>query len=255
MLYSNVVGEGKALVFLHGFSEDLTLWDELADSLKEYHKIITIDLPGFGKSPATGGGFSLDDIAELVNSHILNDLGINNYIVFGHSLGGYVTLAIADLFPDNVKGVGLINSTSYADSPEKKENRLKTVDFINKHGASFFLKSFVPELFTPQNQKLLAGKVEKVLIMGQDLPESVLTSYMLAMRDRPDRSHLLSEIENFLFIGGEEDSHFTIEQMTTQIESLKDSSYGQILKKIAHMSMFEGKTELLSEILRFAKND
>lgn len=255
MLNSIVAGEGKAIVFLHGYGEDLSLWEELVKPLQEYYKLITVDLPGFGKSRPLGDQITIDEVAQVVNNHLCLDLGINNYNVFGHSLGGYVALALADLFPDNVEGLGLINSSSLADPPDKKENRVKTANFIAKYGVSFFLKSFVPDLFTQENQNRLADKVEKVVKMGQNLPANVLTSYMLAMKDRPDRSHVLSNIKKGLFIAGEKDSRISAQDIESQINSLKNPSWGQVYQNVAHMSMYEAENELRTTILSFLKGE
>jgi pimeloyl-ACP methyl ester carboxylesterase len=251
MLNSVVTGEGNALVFLHGYGENLTLWEELVYPLQDNYKVITIDLPGFGESHSIGDKITLDLVAQHVNKHIRIDLGISNYYVFGHSLGGYVALALADLFPETIKGLGLINSSSYADPPDKKENRIKTADFINKYGVSFFLKSFVPDLFTQENQIQLADKVQKVVQMGQNLPVNVLTSYMLAMKDRPDRSHVLSNTKKTLFIAGEKDSRISAEDINSQLNLLKNPILSQVISHVAHMSMYEAEIELREIILSF----
>ena len=144
MLFSDIRGNGFPVVFLHGYGENLSLWDKLTDYLSTEYQTISVDLPGFGQSKALEGPFSIEDVAETVYGYLSNDINLSEYVIFGHSLGGYVTLAMADLYPENIKGFGLINSTSLEDSPEKKDNRAKTAQFIEKHGGSFFLKSLSP---------------------------------------------------------------------------------------------------------------
>jgi pimeloyl-ACP methyl ester carboxylesterase len=158
MLNSIVSGNGLPVVFIHGYGEDLSLWDDLRATLSQKYKVIAIDLPGFGKSQPIDGPFSLNQIAEIVHDYITLNLQIEQFIVLGHSLGGYISLALAESFPNSVLAFGLINSTSFADKDEKKANREKTVEFINKYGAAFFLQAFVPNLFTPANQSRLKKK-------------------------------------------------------------------------------------------------
>jgi len=251
MVHSKVTGNGLPVVFIHGYAEDLSLWKEIAAKLSKSYQCIALDLPGFGKSTPITGTLSIERVAEKVHDHLTEELNVKNYVVLGHSLGGYVSLAMAELYPSAVLGFGLINSTSLADSDEKKATRVKTAEFITKHGAEFFLTSFVPNLFTPINQQQLKEKVALVLEMGKSLDKNVLSNYMLAMRDRPDRSNLLKTVNNVLFVGGEQDPHFPFQDFTTQINLLKRPEFGHVFKKTAHMSMYEDSNQLIYRILEF----
>jgi pimeloyl-ACP methyl ester carboxylesterase len=244
MLNSKVEGAGLPVVFLHGYGEDLSLWGGISSSLSKNFQIISIDLPGFGQSPAIDPPFTLSDIANIVIAHVKNELKVNQFVVFGHSLGGYVSLALTESHPHSVFAFGLINSTSFADTQEKKENRGKTIDFINKHGAHFFLKSFVPNLFTPENQQNLSHEVARVAQMGANLPNSVLTAYMSAMQHRPDLSPLLSQHKNILLVAGLLDPHFLYKDILLEAGLLKDSRNSHLLEKVAHMSMIEAEKQL-----------
>jgi pimeloyl-ACP methyl ester carboxylesterase len=251
MLNSEVTGDGLPVVLIHGYGEDLSLWNELTSTISQKNKIIAVDLPGFGKSMPIKAPFSLFDVADIVHDHITQSLGIAQFIALGHSLGGYICLALAKSYPQSILTFGLINSTSFADTEEKRTNRLKTVDFINKHGASFFLQSFVPNLFSPPNQTKYAKDVQRVLNMGVNLPSSVLTSYMLAMRNRPDLSALLSSQENILLVAGLLDPHFLYQDIMLEIGLLKQSKNGHIFKDVAHMSMIEAEKQLTIVIASF----
>jgi pimeloyl-ACP methyl ester carboxylesterase len=244
MLNSRVEGTGLPVVFLHGYGENLSLWDKISGSLSKKYQVISIDLPGFGKSPAIDAPFTLSKIAEIVQNHINNILKIDQFVVFGHSLGGYVSLALVESYSHVILAFGLINSTSFADTKEKKDNRGKTIDFINKHGAQFFLKSFVPNLFTPENQQNLPQEVVKIAQMGANLANSVLTGYMSAMQRRPDMSHLLSQNKNILFVSGLLDPHFSYKDILLEVGLLKNSKNGHLLEKVAHMSMIEAEKQL-----------
>ena len=251
MINSTVTGTGLPVVLLHGYSEDLSLWDGISGALSQNYKVIALDLPGFGKSEAIESPFNLGQVAEMVHYHVTKELKIEEFVVLGHSLGGYISLALAKAFPENILGLGLINSTSYADKEDKKANRVKTVDFINKYGAAFFLQAFVPNLFTPANQSKLKKDVSRVLKMGINLPDSVLTSYMLAMRDRPDLSELLGQHKNILLVGGLLDTHFSYKGIMSEIGLLKKASNGYVFEGVAHMSMIEAKTQLKEAITDF----
>ena len=254
MLHSEVAGDGLPVVFIHGFGEDLSLWHGIRVALSQKYKTIAVDLPGFGKSKALEAPFTLFDIADMVHDHITKSLKINQFVVLGHSLGGYISLALTKTYPQSVLAFGLINSTSFADSDEKKENRLKTIDFINKHGAAFFLQSFVPNLFTPENQSKHAKDVLRVLEMGNNLSDSILTSYMLAMRNRPDLSGLLSAQQNILLVAGLLDPHFSYKDIMLEIGLLKQFKNGHLFENVAHMSMIEAEKQLEIVIADFLDN-
>lgn len=251
MLNAKVSGDGPTVVFLHGFGEDLTLWDDLTQSLSNEYQVVAIDLPGFGKSPAIPAPLTLDLVATSVYKYLTEELNIASFVVMGHSLGGYITLALANNYKKNVVGFGLINSTSLADNRLKKESRIKTSAFINKHGAQFFLNSFVPNLFAPQNVQKLASKLRLVMGMGKNLNNMVLTSYMEAMKNRPARLDLMHEFDHVLFIAGSEDPQFSAEDYKIQIAKLRRKMNGVILPEVAHMSMYEAPESLLSTINDF----
>ena len=251
MLHSEVTGDGLPVVLIHGYGEDLSLWKELTSTLSKKNKIIAVDLPGFGKSLPIEAPFTLFDVADIVHDHVTQSLGIEQFVTLGHSLGGYICLALAKSYPQSVLTFGLINSTSFADTEEKKANRLKTIDFINKHGASFFLRSFVPNLFTPENQIKHTKDLLRVLVMGNNIPNSVLTSYMSAMRNRPNLSYLLSSQENILLVAGLLDPHFLYKDIMLEIRLLKQFKNGHCFDGVAHMSMIEARTELEIVIANF----
>ena len=251
MLHSEVTGDGLPVVLIHGYGEDLSLWKELTSTLSKKNKIIAVDLPGFGKSLPIEAPFTLFDVADIVHDHVTQSLGIEQFVTLGHSLGGYICLALAKSYPQSVLTFGLINSTSFADTEEKKANRLKTIDFINKHGASFFLRSFVPNLFTPENQIKHTKDLLRVLEMGNNIPNSVLTSYMSAMRNRPNLSYLLSSQENILLVAGLLDPHFLYKDIMLEMKLLKQFKNGHGFDGVAHMSMIEARTELEIVIANF----
>lgn len=251
MLNKEVAGSGLPIVLLHGFCEDLSLWEDLVKTINPQYQVISIDLPGFGKSDPIEDDLSIEKVASYVHNTVINDLHIDKYIVIGHSLGGYISLALADLYPESIIAFGLINSTSFADSEEKKLVRNKTIDFINKHGVERFLEGFVSNLFSSQNQILLSEDMDKVLKMGINLPKSTVTGYMKAMLNRPDRSFLLSQQNKVLFIGGTEDQHVPLPDIEKQLQLLHHPENGHIFDGVAHMSMFEAKIPFEKAINNF----
>ena len=101
-------GSGVPVVLLHGFCEDQSLWDDLLPQWAQHGRIITLDLPGFGKSAPLAQGFGIEEVAANIHDFLTRELKLTEYTVLGHSLGGYVSLALAANYPDYVQAFGLM---------------------------------------------------------------------------------------------------------------------------------------------------
>ncbi len=119
-------GKGTAVVLLHGFYENKEMWNAFVPEFSKKHRIITIDLLGHGQTECLGYVHSMEDQADMVH-HVLHELKIRKAVLVGHSMGGYIALAFAELYPDAMKGLVLLNSTSRADSDERKANRDRAI--------------------------------------------------------------------------------------------------------------------------------
>ncbi len=246
---AGIHGEGPTVVLLHGFCEDHTLWDEISAHLKQNFKVISIDLPGFGKSPVLPRGFNLADVAHAVQQNLL-DNGLQNYTVIGHSLGGYVALALTHLYPESIAALGLIHSTAMADSEKKKVNRNKAIAFINTYGVEPFLGQFVPSLFLPANRIHLSWAIQKVTAMSHKSKAAVIIGYMEAMRDRPEYLGLL-QASRVLYIYGADDPLFSAEDIERQTSIIENKNNILCLDQTAHMGMYEAADTLCSKMSEF----
>ena len=153
-------GKGTAVVLLHGFLENCTMWKETADLLCKRNRVICVDLLGHGQTENRGYVHSMDEMATGVAA-VLNHLRIRKAIFVGHSMGGYVALAFAEMHPDHVKGLCLMNSTSRADTEEKKASRSKAIQLVKKNHLSF-IRTSIPLLFRSKNRKLLRTEINEV---------------------------------------------------------------------------------------------
>ena len=117
-------GEGLPVILLHGFGEDATIWDKQVSYLKDHCQLITPDLPGSGLSSFDDADAensdSIEYYADMIEA-LLKYEDINSCILLGHSMGGYITLAFAEKYPEKLRGFGLIHSTAFADTEEKKQ--------------------------------------------------------------------------------------------------------------------------------------
>ena len=139
-------GKGSALVFLHGFLENKNMWIPYEKYFSNKFRVITIDLFGHGKSENLGYIHTMEDHADMVFA-LLSDLRIRKATLVGHSMGGYVALAFAELYPDHLKSLVLINASSRADSEERKMNRDRAIQVVKKN-AKVFISMAINNLFS-----------------------------------------------------------------------------------------------------------
>src|SRR4051812_45107269 len=118
----NEKGKGSSIVLLHGFCGSNGYWDNVINKLSEHYRVIALDLPGHGESANLEGTVTIEDIADHIKD-VLDYLNVPQVTMFGHSLGGYITLAFAEKFSQMVNGLSLIHSTAYPDSEEAKKGR------------------------------------------------------------------------------------------------------------------------------------
>jgi len=126
----------------------MLIWRFFQEELSEQFQVVLIDLPGHGKSTLQKNNFTIDDIAEEINS-FLSTKNIYKFFIVGHSLGGYIALAITELYPDSLLGLGLFQSSTFADDEQKRAIRDKVVKYIEENGVASFTETFVPGLIAP----------------------------------------------------------------------------------------------------------
>lgn len=245
-------GKGKTVVLLHGYCEDLSIWDKTTTFLSSSFDVVCIDLPGFGKSKGLENT-TIEQMAIAV-FETLDVLGVYNSVMIGHSLGGYVALAFAELYPASLSGLGLFHSTAYADNDQRKEARNKTVDFIQRKGVATFAMAFVEPLFFMRNRKRLVHEIANLKEVAANTAETSVCKTAIAMRDRPDRTHVLHEVKiPYLFIVGKEDHAVTLESSLDQC-AIPDNSTVRFLGDVGHMGMFEAANECHQTIKSFLNN-
>lgn len=237
-LYYRVTGEGDPVMLVHGFGEDGTLWDSMIPTLADKYKLIIPDLTGSGKSSGPLEGMSMESLAEVLKL-IIEKENISPCTVIGHSMGGYVTLALAERYPDLLKKFGLFHSSVYPDSEEKQNGRKKNIEFIKKHGSAKFLEQSIPTLFSEESKSKMPETVSELISRYSNFSPSALVAYTEAMMRRPDRQEVLKTFSKpVLFIMGEHDIAVPIEQGLKQC-SIPEFSYIYICAHSAHMGMLE----------------
>jgi pimeloyl-ACP methyl ester carboxylesterase len=245
----SITGSGGTLVLLHGFTETQDIWKDFVKELSTGYRVLTIDLPGHGASECIGEVHSMELMAECVKA-LLDTSAISECVMIGHSMGGYVTLAFAELFPERLKGFGLFHSSALSDSEEAKENRNRAIKLIRQNHTSF-ISSFIPDLFAPHNRDLYKEEIaELVRAANQMSPPSIIAAQE-GMKSRPDRISVLSGAQcPVLFILGKLDSRVPYEKALPQA-GLPDDAVLLSMGKAAHMGYIEEKEKTLYAVRAF----
>ena len=245
-LYYREQGTGPTVILIHGFPLNHQVWNDFAEKLSDSYQVVTPDLPGFGKSPLPDGGFSVDDVAQTVRQWI-RDRQYSRPVIVGHSLGGYITLALAALERELLSGMCLFHSTALADSEEKIQSRNKVLEFIEKQGVQAFTSNFVGQLYAdPQH-----SSIPKVKAIAVQAPKETVAGYTRAMRDRKDRRDVLRTFPNpILFLAGEKDQGIPPDTILQQA-ALCQRGEAVILPEVGHMGMFESEGPCLKKITKF----
>lgn len=241
-------GEGEVLILLHGFCGSSSYWEEVVPELTRQYRCIVPDLRGHGATDAPEGHYTIEQMGNDVLG-LMDELHIEKAVLLGHSMGGYVTLAIAEQHPERLQAFGLVHSTAYPDGEEAKEKRLRAVSTIRNDGIVSFVDGLVPGLFAPEHVKSFAGKVQRVKEIGYRTPPQGAAGAAMAMRERPDRRDVLSATSlPVLLVAGEKDAIVPPERMFT---SDKPNIVQHVIAEAGHMSMYEAPESLIQVVKEF----
>jgi pimeloyl-ACP methyl ester carboxylesterase len=249
-IYYLSFGEGPTVILVHGFGEDGSVWNHQLEALKDFQVIIP-DLPGSGKSEMIDD-MSIEGMAESI-FQLAIQISLKNFVMIGHSMGGYITLAFAEKYPEMLTAFCLFHSTAFADSEEKKEVRKKGIHFINKNGAFEFLKTTTPNLYSPVTKEKKPKMIEQQISSQYNFSNATLVSYYDSMMKRPDRTSVLKTFKMpVLFILGKYDNAVPLADGLQQC-IMPHLSYIHILEHSGHMGMQEepkGSNEIVINFIK-----
>lgn len=238
-VFYRIEGKGQPVMLVHGFAEDGTVWENQVEYLRSTFQLIIPDLPGSGRSAATGKEeWTMEYFADCLSA-ILEKENIADVVMIGHSMGGYITLAFAHKYPARLKAFGLFHSTAFPDSEEKKATRRRGIEFIQQNGPVKFLEQSIPNLFSEDFKKQHPATVKKIMARYTNFTGQSLVNYYEAMMLRPDRTHVLKSFPRpILFILGKYDTAVPFDQGLQQCY-MPGLSYIHILEHSGHMGMWE----------------
>lgn len=234
------MGQGKPIILIHAFPTDQRLWLRQQENLKEYFRVITLDLWGFGRSTASDGqAVTMPAFAEEVKQ-LLDDLHIQKAIIGGESMGGYIALTFLQQYPERVEGLILSDTQSIADTDEIKKKRELTAKTVLMQGTAQFIDDFMTKALS-SHASLPTRNLLKEILTAQ--AATGIASALRGMALREDTSPVLTNTAvPVLIITGDEDALISPVQSHRMLELAQNSKLVTIAKA-GHLSSMEQPEE------------
>lgn len=235
-LFSLEIGQGKPLICLHGYAMDHTIWLKLSEVIRTSVKLILPDLRGHGKSPSPDGKYSMRTMAEDV-LRLMDDQNLECASIAGHSMGGYIALALAEHYPDRLSGLALVASHSFEDLPEKKKARIEDIERVRKTSVAEVLAE-------------MPGKLTKYLEISDYCKDLIFRSskngvmgVLAGMAERPDRTEVLKKVLTpKMIIAGVDDQLIPLKTCEKMADMIGGLAFVEI-EGAGHMPMMERPLE------------
>ncbi len=245
-----VVGD-PAIVLLHGWPLDRSLWADVASDLAAAgFRVVCPDLPGFGASPPLPAeDWTVEAFADRV-ADLVDELALAPAPVAGHSFGGYVALALADHRADVVSGVGLVASRTGADSTAARAGRVATIAKVRAQGTPALLPDLAARLLAPDARAELRARAEGLI---RACPPEAVVAGLTAMAARPDRGFLLDALPRPWLV-----VHGTADQIVPVADAAQATRPAGSLTRVlipgaGHLPMWEAVPETVRAIGAWAR--
>jgi 3-oxoadipate enol-lactonase len=242
--------KNKSVIFIHGFPYDHTMWDEQIKTFSKNYFCVTYDIRGLGESPAGDGQFTMESFVDDLEA-IINELKLDNPILCGLSMGGYISFRALERMEEKFSAVIFCDTRSEADNNEGKQKRAAAIKRINTEGLAPYVKDFVTNCFGDFYKQNSKEKFEERIAKSSEFNQVGVKGSLLAMLGRNDTTEYLSKIKiPALFICGEFDALTPPPVMKPLAEKVNGAEF-VVIKNSGHMSPIENPGEVNKAIQAF----
>lgn len=240
----------KVVVLLHGYLENMLVWEEFIPFIYKSVRVVVLDIPGHGISEVKGEVHSMDYLADVVAS-ALDSLNIEKAYIVGHSMGGYISLALCERHPEKVAGLVLLHSTPNADSEEKKKNREREISLV-KSGKKELLAKSAPEAgFAAENRRRCQPYIEDLAEVVHLTEDAGIVALLGGMIGRKDQNEMLRQLAApQLFILGRKDGYIVPEVAEAMVAAHPQAEVVW-MENSGHMSFIEEAEACAKALLDF----
>ncbi len=245
-------GKGNVFVLLHGYLETLDVWTDFSKILSKTFRVISIDLLGHGQS-GTLNTNTMDLMADAVDA-VLIHLNIDKCVMFGHSLGGYVTLSFADNYTHKLLGFSLFHSSAYSDTDKKINDKEREITLVKQGKKHLLFNVNIPKTFANDNQIKFNAVIERIKEKAHLTSDEGIIATLKGMMQRPDRTNVLrnTKVPVLYFIGAK-DNFIPVPVALKQAE-LSNKIKVVILQNSGHMGFIEEKGKSVHEVSDFVND-
>ncbi len=212
------------LLLIHGFPLNSNLWVPQLDDLANFVRVIAPDLRGHGQSDAIAGPYTVEMLADDCGD-LLGHLNVATpFVVCGLSMGGYVAFEFFRRYSEHVAGLILTATRAGADTAEGKANRDKMAEMAKRRGVTAVTETMLPKMLAPKNYENDEELVEFLRgVMDSTSVEGVMGA-LAAMRDRPDSTATLADIDvPVLIIHGADDQIIPVAEAEAMAQAIPDA--------------------------------
>jgi 3-oxoadipate enol-lactonase len=246
-----VRGEGPAILFVHGYPLDRTIWREQVDALEGFRRIVP-DLRGMGQSDAPDLGYGMAIYAADLAA-LLDALGVDEVILCGLSMGGYIIFEFLRNWRSRVRGLILMDTRAEADTAEERRARDVAAATARERGATAVADAMLPKVLAPATLAERPDTVERVRALMARTPVAGIVGALAAMRDRAGSESLLPTLADLatLVVVGEADSLTPPDQARAMAQAIPGARLA-IIPGAGHLPLVEqpaATTRLLQEFL------
>jgi pimeloyl-ACP methyl ester carboxylesterase len=245
-----ITGQGHCVVLIHGYLENMEIWNDYANALSGQYRVLVLDLPGHGKSACNMESVPMDYMADCLKL-LMDQLSIARAALVGHSMGGYMALSFAERYPERLAGLCLLHSTPNADSPDKRDARLREIDLVRSGKKGLLFKEMIPNRFADRNLSRFSKEIEALTRMAIDTPDAGVVGALNGMANRPDRNAVIEKAQVPVhFIFGRADNLIPAEVARRQEERHGEARV-VYLENSGHTGFIEERDQALSAIASF----
>lgn len=240
----------KAILFVHGFPFDHTMWQTQVDEFNRDHFCISYDIRGLGESPAGDGQFTMESFVDDLEK-ILDDPKLNRPILCGLSMGGYISLRALERIQEKFSAAILCDTRSEADNNEGKLKRAAGIKRINKEGLAPFAKDFITNCFGDDFKQNRKEELQKIIEKSSQFNPVGVKGCLLAMLSRSDTTASLGKINiPTMLICGEQDALTPPTIMKEMFHKINNAEFVEI-PNAGHMTPIESPLLVNKSIRNF----
>ena len=240
-------GKGAVVVLLHGFLENKLMWEKIIPVISRNKRVVAIDLLGHGGTECLGYIHPMELMAEAVAA-VLKSLRIRKITLIGHSMGGYVSLALSEKKPEMIRGLCLLNSTANSDNQQRKKLRERANKMAQTNLSNIVTMSFI-NLFSEKSKEIFNSEIQLALSEALQTSLQGYSACQEGMKIRPNRLSVLKN-NHFkkLFILGKKDPVLPINKGIKEAEETQSEI---VVLSGGHMSHIENSDKLIRVLNTF----